>query len=281
MNEVDIAIRGTNTLQADLGNPVGYCDVTAYDVIPPKPGILVTVVPTVATQPELDDVTIGVPPSAITSPRNVDTDFVPPPSDFSPTVGEFLPPASVPSCSLEFRGLPPIHVYNECAQGNCDCLHFIGGKPAQLKPCRAAQFLFGQNALDSIPECERDYLWNGLVEGFRIADADCSASYSCINYDSITSDEYRDEMSALLRKELDMHKVSEATTPPQCIHALGAVTKANGHLRPITDCSRPDGSSINNFMASTFESFSYNSVETATQVLSPNDYMSVIDISAA
>ena len=60
----------------------------------------------------------------------------------------------------------------------------------------------------------------------------------------------------------------------------GAVWKSSGSLRPITDCSRPDGLSINNFMTSTFKSFSYNSVQDAVDHLSPNDFMAVIDIAS-
>ena len=125
------------------------------------------------------------------------------------------------------------------------------------------------------------YLWNGLNNGFKIVDDDCGASYYCENYDSITSVEFHEEMSALLRAELETNKVSPATTRPQCIHALGAVKKSDGRLRPITDCSRPDGVSINNYMASTFVPFSYNSVDTAVQILAPGDFMAVVDISFA
>ena len=68
--------------------------------------------------------------------------------------------------------------------------------------------------------------------------------------------------------------------PPQCVHSLGAVKKSDGRLRPITDCSRPDGSSINNFMGTTFESLNYNPVDSAVPLLLPYDFMSVVDISA-
>ena len=57
--------------------------------------------------------------------------------------------------------------------------------------------------------------------------------------------------------------------------------KANGKLRPITDCSRPDDSAINNYMQATFVPFSYNNVEDAVALLEPGDFMSVVDISSA
>ena len=125
------------------------------------------------------------------------------------------------------------------------------------------------------------FLWQGLTHGFKIVDEGCSTSYHCVNYDSITGEEFRQEMTSLLQAELESHKVSVATDPPQCVHALGAVTKSDGRLRPIADCSRPDRESINNFMSTTFRSFSYNSVDTAIKILTPGDSMAVVDISSA
>ena len=80
-------------------------------------------------------------------------------------------------------------------------------------------------------------------------------------------------MSDLLVTELQQFKVSKVDYKPHCVHSLG--------LRPITDCSRPDGISINNFMESTFKAFSYNSVEDAVDILQADDYMAVVDITSA
>ena len=135
--------------------------------------------------------------------------------------------------------------------------------------------------LENISHDDRMYLWKGLVCGFNIVDPDCPAAYSCSNYDSILSDEFRREMTDLLTKEISEHKVSKVDSAPRCIHSLGAVVKSNGKLRPITDCSRPDGNAINNYMESTFKSFSYNTVEDAVAILDPDDFMAVVDISSA
>ena len=130
-------------------------------------------------------------------------------------------------------------------------------------------------------EEDRDYLWRGLVLGFDIVDPDCPASYHCENYDSITSDVFYEEMTRLLLDELAQGKVSISEDRPTCVHSLGAVTKSNGKLRPITDCSRPDGVAINNYMTTTFQSFSYNSIEDAVQLLNNGDFMAVVDVSSA
>ena len=180
-----------------------------------------------------------------------------------------------------YDDIPPIPIYTDCITGTCDCVHMIGGFPCQLKPCRAAQFLFGQSSLPSISQAHRDYLWSGFARGFAIVDEDCSSLYNCENYDSITSSEFYDEMSALLTEELSVNKVSFTPDQPLCVHSLGAVKKSNGKLRPITDCSRPEGTSINNFMKDTFESFSYNSVDDAVSLLSISEFMSVVDVASA
>ena len=178
-------------------------------------------------------------------------------------------------------GITSIDVYGSCISGTCECVHLIGDLPAQLKPCRAAQFLFGQGKLDTISEDEASALLNGLVNGFSIVDDDCPATYECQNYDSILESSAFTEMTALLGKEIEEHKVSITSTKPTCVHSLGAVWKSNGSLRPITDCSRPDSSSINNYMSSTFRSFSYNSVQDAVDILLPGEFMAVVDISSA
>ena len=180
-----------------------------------------------------------------------------------------------------FEGVAPVSIYRDYTLGLCLCVHFVGGHPAQLKPCRAAQFLFGEGRLDAIEDEEALFLWKGLVHGFSIVDPDCSANYYCENYDSILEPSAYKEMSALLEQEILDHKVTRVSYKPVCVHSLGAVWKSNGKLRPITDCSRPDGASINNYMSTTFSSFSYNSVQDTVDLLLPGEFMVVVDISSA
>ena len=271
---------GTDTLQAELG--ISGCDVITPAMESPLPYLDSCLQDAmVAKQRDDGDVTDGVFPSLPLALDSVDTHFVPHVTPSSPEGGEFSDFYSTEFVTPEFGDVMPISVHKACLEGVCDCRHFVGEFPSQLKPCRAAQFLFGPNALSTIPLSERDYLWHGLVNGFKIVDEDCETSYSCKNYDSIINGEFKEEMSTLLQSELQSHKVSRASSAPQCIHSLGAVRKSNGRLRPITDCSRPDGLAINNFMTSTFKSFSYKSVDTAVQMLEKDDFMAVIDIASA
>ena len=189
------------------------------------------------------------------------------------------------SCSKAIFQAPPsgrgifINVYEECVTGVCDCTHSVGGFRVDLKPCRAAAFLFGGQC--TLPSSMVTELWDGLCDGFRIVDDVQIPSYACKNYDSISKGKFYDEMSHVIRKELREGKIREVDTPPHCIHALGGVEKSNGRLRPITDCSSPDLISVNNFMTTTCKSFSYKSVDDVAQCLSGGEYISVTDISSA
>ena len=204
------------------------------------------------------------------------------PSNCSFTLtGEFTTDNAVIFHTPMIDSIPSIPIYSECIAGSCSCVHYIGGNQAQLKPCRSAQFLFGDNKLDSLDSNEQFYIWNGLMNGFSIVDDDCLATYECTNYDSILAEDAHSEMTALLEQELLDHKVILTDQRPRCIHSLGAVWKSSGALRPITDCSRPDGVSINNFMSTTFQSFTYNSVQDAVDRLAVGDFMAVVDIAAA
>ena len=75
--------------------------------------------------------------------------------------------------------------------------------------------------------------------------------------------------------------MSEVDYIPTCVHALGAITKSDGSLRPITDCRRPLGQSINNYMQSVCEDFSYISLDQVTSSISPGVYFSVLDVKSA
>ena len=88
-------------------------------------------------------------------------------------------------------------------------------------------------------------------------------------------------MNVIVKRELAEGMVSEVSFIPHCIHALGAVPKPGGKIRPLTDCSRPVRESINNFCGELYGEFSYRSVDDIIQMLEPGEFMSVIDIKAA
>ena len=64
-------------------------------------------------------------------------------------------------------------VTENCVCGTCECRHYIGGRVAHLRPCRAFVELFLRG------DCDPDwfYLLWGFVFGFRVVDPDCSSGY--------------------------------------------------------------------------------------------------------
>ena len=128
----------------------------------------------------------------------------------------------------------------------------------------------------------RNYLFYGIKDGFTIVDPNANVpSYDSPNYVSSTSGPAFQFVNNLLHTELSEGKYIMTQTIPHCIHALGAIPKPDGKYRPITDCRRPLGLSINNYMDLTCETFSYNSVDDVCSLLQKGCYMATVDISAA
>ena len=88
-------------------------------------------------------------------------------------------------------------------------------------------------------------------------------------------------MDSTIKSELQEGKVSFVSDRPQCVHALGAIRKSNGKLRPITDCRRPEGRSINNYMTSTSKEFTFIKLDQVADYMSPGCWFAVLDLKAA
>jgi hypothetical protein len=102
------------------------------------------------------------------------------------------------------------------------------------------------------------------------------------NYRSALSDKAHKSLDKLFSTELAEGKISIASVKPTRLHALGTVPKkGTDDLRPITDCSRPAGNSVNDLIRPVLPRFSLSSVDEVTDALSPDDFMAVTDIKAA
>lgn len=76
-------------------------------------------------------------------------------------------------------GTPVINVFEECLEGKCECVHLINGRSTNLMPCRFAHFLSGEgNVLAHDPEMAQ-FIWEGIVNGFKIVNDNCETSYFC------------------------------------------------------------------------------------------------------
>ena len=168
-----------------------------------------------------------------------------------------------------------IEVYPSCVKGCCNCVYSLAGIVCQLKPCRFASIILGrEHMLDYLP-----LLWQ-ITDGFPIVDSDVSP-YECVNYSSITCPEVKPLMDKIVKREVLEGVVSLTNEKPTCIHALGAVSKPDGGIRPITDCSRPINGSVNNHCESLLEEFCFKNISHVVAMLNKDDYMTVVDIKSA
>ncbi|CAH3177904.1 unnamed protein product, partial [Porites evermanni] len=108
---------------------------------------------------------------------------------------------------------------------------------------------------------DRIVILDGLRFGFKLileSDPSCIVAYESDNYSSATCPEFKLEMDSLFIKEL-ASRISMGQTKPHCIHPIGRVPKKDlGKFRPITDCSHPQGISLNDHIKRDLVSFRMN-----------------------
>ena len=197
---------------------------------------------------------LSVPISAVDSPDNgIDTECV----------SLYRVNPIIPSiCPIAVRTLPR---------------YCIGGIPCDMN-IHAWEYYLHYKDDDS----KQLYLKESIKYGFAIVDPDTDIpTYFCDNYKSVTSGDSCNYIHDLIASELTQGKFVISDMVPKCVHALGAIPKGDGTYRPITDCKRPLGLSINNFMTTTHQPFNYVTTDQVSDNLSPNCYMATTDISSA
>ena len=157
-----------------------------------------------------------------------------------------------------------------------DQVHFIDGVYCPLRPCAWKEVLCLHEEDDDVL-----FILDGIVNGFKLVDPNAPIGhYSTDNYYSAAVSS-RPEVNDIIMNKLSQGKLSVSDTTPVCEHAMGAVPKSTGVIRNITDCSRPKGLSINNYMKETFSTFRYKSMDDVVAFLSQGTYMAVTDIASA
>ena len=165
-----------------------------------------------------------------------------------------------------------------CDPRSCKGVHQLSGVPIQLNPCSFFRECFCHPG--GIDE-NATYVFEGIRDGFAIVDQDFHGSYFCSNYQSILDPEFKTQMDKTVVEELEQGKVSRVGSRPTCVHSLGAIRKSNGKLRPITDCRRPEGDSINNFMHSTCQDFTFVKLDSVADYMTDSCFFAVLDLKSA
>ena len=132
---------------------------------------------------------------------------------------------------------------------------------------------------------DRIFILDGLRFGFKLileSDPSCIVAYESDNYSSATCPDFKPEMDSLFTKELALGRISMVQTKSRCLHPIGCVPeKDSGKFRPITDCSRPHGISLNAHIKRDLESFRMNSVDSAVSFSTPYCFYSIVHIESA
>lgn len=120
--------------------------------------------------------------------------------------------------------------------------------------------------------------------GFDVIDAarasrEIKAPIAVNNYKSATSEGNVEKVEAQIQEEIKNGRYLIVHEKPKIISAMGAIPKGNGKIRLIHDCSRPHGSSVNDFWVK--EPFAYTSLQDAVDRISPGDYLAKVDLASA
>ena len=129
---------------------------------------------------------------------------------------------------------------------------------------------------------DRDFILDSIQHGFKLipeSDTSCIASYDSDNYASVTCAEFKPEMDELFPKGVSLGRISRVANKPQCIHPIGRVPKKESEKsRQVTDCSRPHGFSLNDYIKRDLESFRMNSIDTALSFSSSSCVYAIVEI---
>lgn len=186
----------------------------------------------------------------------------------------FLPDGYV--CSVRVYKDQFLNIKTCCQTGSCKCLYLLDGIPSPLKPCRFASCMLEKGMLSD----QDFFVLSGVCRGFRILDEGTDLSYSIDNYNSILEGKMFEQMCEIIRNELASGRISRLDSLATCVHALGAVVRPNGKLRPITDCSRP-GFSVNDCMIETASKFTFSHIEDTRPLVTEFGFGATVDLSNA
>lgn len=121
--------------------------------------------------------------------------------------------------------------------------------------------------------------------GFKLipkSDTFCLNDSELENYLSATCPDFKPDMDHLFLKELKLLCISKIDSKPHCVHSIGRVAKKDSpKFRPITDCSRLYGSSLNNHIKDDLVTFHLNSIDKEVLFSSPDCFYSIVDFESA
>ena len=123
----------------------------------------------------------------------------------------------------------------------------------------------------------------GIREGFHVIDnlPKESDQVEIDNYKSATNKTVFKKVECQIQEEVDNRRYVVTDKKPKIVSAIGSVPKkGSSKIRIIHDCSRPSGGAVND-LVSFEQSFKYQSLQEAIDIIKPGSYLAKVDLSNA
>ena len=131
-------------------------------------------------------------------------------------------------------------------------------------------------------DIDKDFILNGLRCGFNIIDESASPHpVKCDKHPSAHQGSllYKEATEQVL-KEIRMGHYEVLSEPPEIISPIALISKPNGGVRLIHDCSRPEGQAVNDYcIADWKQKFSW--VDDADALVTKGCFMAKINLQNA
>ena len=129
-------------------------------------------------------------------------------------------------------------------------------------------------------DMDREYLVQGIKNGFHILSNFDFAHAECDNYNSALDPSIHDAVELQIKTEISEGRYVITNTKPVIVSALGAVKKSGGGIRLIHGASRPLGHALNDYAQMEYK-LSFQSLIDAEKLIKPNVFMIKVDLKSA
>ena len=150
----------------------------------------------------------------------------------------------------------------------------------EVRPTPGLQLSAWEEELKDDPD--RDFLLNGIKFGFDIIDAE--QNIQPVNSDNHPSakpsGQFYDKASAQVLKEIEVGNYVICDKAPTIISPMAVVPKPDGEVRLIHDCSRPIGSSVNDYCSADWQQ-KFSTVDDAAKSMTEGCYFAKVDLKSA
>jgi hypothetical protein len=142
--------------------------------------------------------------------------------------------------------------------------------------------IFGAWEQELENDIDKYFLLDGIKNGFKIRNIDQDpVAVEKENYNSATCPENRNLVEKQILTEIEEGRYIVTQDKPIIVSALGAIRKPDSNgVRIIHDASQPTGKGLNDY-ACIFEKQSFQTIDDAAKLMTPNCFMAKIDLKSA